>query len=74
MQQNVGKSPAIIGLDMMDYSPSRVEYGTASHAVEDAIAFDANSTIVNFAWHWNAPTDLINNDTQRMCPLSAISW
>lgn len=65
IQQNIGKSPAIIGLDMMDYSPSRVSRGTTSTAVEDAVAFDANSTIVNFCWHWNAPTDLIDDSENR---------
>jgi mannan endo-1,4-beta-mannosidase len=50
---------------MIDYSPSRVEYGTTSTAVEDAIAYDKNETMVHFVWHWNAPTGLINNDTYR---------
>ncbi|KAG8825106.1 hypothetical protein FRC17_008844 [Serendipita sp. 399] len=64
VQSNIGKSPAIIGLDMMDYSPSRVARGTVSTAVQDAIAFDGNQTIVNFCWHWNAPTDLIDSSEQ----------
>ncbi len=65
IEQNLGttKTPAIIGLDMIDYSPTRVEYGTTSTAVEDAIAFDARGGIVAFQWHWNAPADLVNNDT-----------
>ncbi|PVF96821.1 hypothetical protein CPB86DRAFT_708306, partial [Serendipita vermifera] len=62
IQANVGESPTIIGLDMTDCSPSRVEHGTNSTAVEDAIAFDKNGTIVNFCWHWNAPAGLIDSD------------
>ncbi|KFY46628.1 hypothetical protein V495_02344 [Pseudogymnoascus sp. VKM F-4514 (FW-929)] len=63
LEQNVGATPAIIGLDMIEYSPTRVEYGSTSTAVEDAIAFDKRGGIVAFQWHWNAPGDLINNDT-----------
>ncbi|KUJ21702.1 uncharacterized protein LY89DRAFT_637592 [Mollisia scopiformis] len=63
LEQNVGKTPAIIGLDMIDYSPTRVEYGANSTAVEDAIEFDARGGMVAFQWHWNAPADLINNAT-----------
>lgn len=61
--QNVGKYPAIGGFDMMDYSPSRVAYGTVSTAVENATAWDAQGGITTFAWHWNAPTDLLNTGT-----------
>jgi mannan endo-1,4-beta-mannosidase len=73
IEENIGetKTPAIIGLDMIDYSPTRVvsyfsslrgiklnrrqEYGANSTAVQDAIAFDARGGIVAFQWHWNAP-------------------
>ncbi|KAH6663536.1 glycosyl hydrolase family 26-domain-containing protein [Halenospora varia] len=66
LEANVGKTPAIIGLDLMDYSPSRIEYGVgASTAIEEAIAWDARNGIVSIQWHWNAPTDLINNDTVK---------
>ncbi|KFZ11301.1 hypothetical protein V501_04838 [Pseudogymnoascus sp. VKM F-4519 (FW-2642)] len=63
LEQNVGATPAIIGLDMIEYSPTRVQYGSVSTAVEDAIAFDKRGGIVAFQWHWNAPSGLINNDT-----------
>jgi mannan endo-1,4-beta-mannosidase len=65
VEQNVGKSPAIIGLDMIDYSPSRVAFqGNVSTTVEDAIKYDGLGTMVAMVWHWNAPTDLINNATE----------
>lgn len=55
-----GKKPAVLGLDLIDYSPSRVEYGASSTEVEDALEWDEQGGIVTFAWHWNAPKGLIN--------------
>lgn len=34
-----GERPALLGLDLMDDTPSRVERGTTSNAVEQAIAW-----------------------------------
>ena len=50
-----GKYPAICGLDMMDYCPSRVAKGARSNAVDTALDFHAHGGIVTFCWHWNAP-------------------
>ena len=61
---NTGKTPAIQGTDFMDYSPSRVAYGTSSTSTEDAIAFDQNGGINTVVWHWNAPTCLYNTADQ----------
>ena len=58
IEENIGKTPAILGLDLIDYSPSRVEHGTTSQAIEEAIAWDKRGGIVTFCWHWNAPTGL----------------
>ena len=52
LEQTVGKTVAIAGLDLIDYSPSRVERGTVSTQVEDAITFDARNGIITFSWHW----------------------
>jgi mannan endo-1,4-beta-mannosidase len=60
LEANVGKAPAIEGLDMMDYSPSRVERGTVGQDTDNALAWDARGGIVSFCWHWNAPTGLID--------------
>lgn len=49
------KSPALLGLDMIEYSPSRVANGSISTAVEKAIQFHELGGIVAFCWHWNAP-------------------
>ena len=63
--EETGKYPAILGLDMMDYTPSRVELGTKSNAVERAIEFNEMGGIVTFCWHWNAPTAYMKNGTDE---------
>ncbi len=50
-----GKYPAILGLDMIEYTPSRVANGSTSKAVEYAIEYWEKGGIVTFCWHWNAP-------------------
>jgi mannan endo-1,4-beta-mannosidase len=56
-----GKRPAVVGFDMMDYSPSRL-FGSPppeEGETERAIAWwKEHGGIVTFVWHWNAPTDL----------------
>lgn len=54
-----GKLPAMLGLDLIDYSPSRVSHGTNSKAAEHAISFDKLGGIVTFCWHWNAPDEYL---------------
>lgn len=51
-----GKTPAVLGLDFIEYTPSRVEHGSESMATEFAINFWENGGIVTFCWHWNAPS------------------
>ncbi|MCG5217874.1 glycosyl hydrolase [Streptosporangium soli] len=60
VEDNVGSVPAIAGLDMMDYSPSRVERGTTSRETDNALAWDRRGGMVTFVWHWNAPSGLID--------------
>lgn len=50
-----GKYPAVLGLDFIEYSPSRVANGSTSKATEYAIEFWEKGGIVTFCWHWNAP-------------------
>jgi mannan endo-1,4-beta-mannosidase len=61
VESQTGKLPAIIGGDLIDYSPSRVlhENGPNTEA-EDIIAAGKAGQIVTMLWHWNAPTDLID--------------
>ena len=59
------KYPAVMMLDMMDYSPSRVKYGTRGRSVEAAIEWHKLGGIVKFLWHWNAPKDLIDSQERK---------
>ena len=60
-----GKIPAIVAVDLMDYSPSRVERGTVGTSVEEAITHANRGGIVSFLWHWNAPTGLYDTDAHK---------
>ncbi|RYP22092.1 hypothetical protein DL765_001851 [Monosporascus sp. GIB2] len=63
--ENVGKTPAVVSVDLMDYSPSRVEFqGDIATTIEDAITHHKRGGIVSVLWHWNAPTGLYNTDEQ----------
>ncbi len=54
-----GKYPALLGLDMIEYSPSRVENGSNATATDLAIEYWDRGGIVTFCWHWNAPSKYI---------------
>lgn len=56
IKKATGKTPAVLGLDFIEYSPSRVENGSTSKATEFAIQHWENGGIVTFCWHWNAPS------------------
>ncbi|WP_256668758.1 glycosyl hydrolase [Streptomyces fulvorobeus] len=60
VEEHVGRTPAVAGLDMMDFSPSRVERGASSKEVEHALAWHARGGVTAFVWHWNAPAGLID--------------
>lgn len=58
-----GKYPAVLGLDMMEYSPSRIAHYGKPDSIEKAIEFDQMGGIIAMCWHWNAPIKfLINTD------------
>jgi mannan endo-1,4-beta-mannosidase len=64
-----GKYPAIVGLDMMDYCPSRQAKGARSNAVDTAIDFHSHGGIATFCWHWNAPDKYMKSgDTEQGTP------
>lgn len=62
IHEATGRFPAVLGLDLMDYSPSRVEHGTSSMAIQRAIRYYEKGGIVTFSWHWNAPTKYLRPD------------
>lgn len=62
--QQLGKTPALVSVDLMDYSPSRVERGTVGTSVEEAIQHSDKGGIISVLWHWNAPTGLYDTEEQ----------
>ena len=50
-----GKFAAVLGLDFIEYSPSRAARGSTSKATDYAIEFWNKGGIVTFCWHWNVP-------------------
>ena len=56
IHRETGEYPAVIGLDLIDYTPSRVQRGTKSNATQLAMEAWDNGAIVTLCWHWNAPT------------------
>ncbi|KAL0932806.1 mannan endo-1,4-beta-mannosidase [Colletotrichum truncatum] len=65
INEQVGKTPALVSVDLMDYSPSRVERGTVGTAVEEAITHHKRGGIVSVLWHWNAPTGLYDTEENK---------
>lgn len=56
IKKTTDKTPAVLGLDFIEYSPSRVENGSKGYATKYAIDFWESGGIVTFCWHWNAPS------------------
>lgn len=67
--EKTGKEPAIGAFDLMEYSPSRVQLGShPARSSEACIAWAKKGEgrgIVSLCWHWNAPTDLINQEPDK---------
>ena len=64
VKENVGSTPAILGTDLMYYSPSAVAHGGKSQTVEQAIQFDKEGGINALVWHWYAPNCLLETEKQ----------
>ncbi|KAK0614909.1 family 26 glycosyl hydrolase [Bombardia bombarda] len=63
--QQIGRTPAVVSVDLIDYSPSRVERGTVGTSVEEAITHHARGGLISVMWHWNAPTGLYDTDENK---------
>lgn len=56
-----GRKPLIISGDLIDYSPTRVQYqGAPANYTERMIGEERFGQVQAMCWHWNAPTNLIN--------------
>ncbi len=65
IQSHTGRLPAIIEGDLIDYSPSRIQYGdNPGNYTESHIALDNSGYVLGFCWHWNAPTNLLNTTAE----------
>lgn len=62
IQDVTGKTPAVLGLDFIEYSPSRVEHGSTGRSTELAIQCWEAGGIVTFCWHWNAPAKYLTGN------------
>jgi hypothetical protein len=62
-----GKWPAIGVLDLIEYSPSRIAHGSnPTGTVESYISWaNSGNGILSSSWHWNAPTDLIDEPNKE---------
>jgi hypothetical protein len=68
VKTNTGRTPAILGLDFMDYTPRRRQEGANPSDIEKAIDWTNNRNgIVTFSWHWDAPTDIYDVDYRAEC-------
>lgn len=61
IERVAGKAPAIVGNDLMDYTPLRKRFGAdPKTTTEDTIAAAQRGHIVTMHWHWGAPKDLVD--------------
>lgn len=55
----------MVSVDLIEYSPSRVERGSVGTAVAEAITHHQRGGIVSVLWHWNAPTGLYDTEAHK---------
>lgn len=60
-----GRLPAILGLDLIECSPSRASHGSTSQYYTRAKAFDEAGGIITLCWHWNAPEEYLYNTDEE---------
>lgn len=60
-----GKTPAILGIDLIDFSTTRVEHGVSSKVIEEAVKWWNDGGIITCCWHWNAPMNLIDEGPDK---------
>jgi len=63
VRQLTGKTPAIYGADLIEYSPTRVAHGAdKTPTAQQLINIARKGQILTLSWHWNAPAHLIEKD------------
>lgn len=62
VEKATGKKPVVLGMDMMNYSPTNVAHGTSSKTVELAEAAWNAGYIVTLCWHWTTPEKYVTGE------------
>jgi mannan endo-1,4-beta-mannosidase len=64
--KTAARRPVIVGLDLVEYSPSRQAFGAdPDNLIDDAIKMVQDQGVVlTLSWHWNAPMHLLNDDRE----------
>ncbi len=69
IKELTGEEPAIIGLDLMDYSRSSVEeHQSQGGSIEKAIEVSDKGGIVAFCWHWRMWDEYLKSGTDNGSP------
>lgn len=76
LSKSGGLLPAIRGSDFMEYSPSRLQFGSNPRNETEQTIFWAQQTggLVSMMWHWNAPDDLVNTPCGQSCGENDWPW
>ncbi len=72
-----GERPAILAGDYMEFSPSRHGVGMVTRPVgytEQFIDSAEAGYLITMMWHWNAPTDLVNQKPWAGCSDNDGMW
>lgn len=62
IRKETDKTPAVLGLDFMEYTPSFVENGSKGRSTDLALQCWEQGGIVTFCWHWNAPSKYLTGN------------
>lgn len=67
VKAQTGRTPALLGGDLMDFSPSRLPYFESKPAdpVPGWIAAAKAGQTLTLSWHWNAPFGLLDTPERR---------
>ena len=55
-----GLRPAMLGLDLLNYSPTSVSLGTHPTSVDQALDYWRQGYIITMCWHWVAPRPYVD--------------
>ena len=76
LSKSGGIVPAIRGSDFIEYSPTRLQYGSNPRNESEQTIQWAKQTggIPTMSWHWNAPANLVNTPCGGSCGENDWPW